>query len=50
MDASAGTGGVRSHRGIDLGPTRLHMPSGLLRRVRAAQTDHDIATAPYAVR
>ena len=43
--ASSGTGATSSasHRGIDLGPTRLHMPIGLLRRIRGS-ADPEIAT------
>ena len=41
-----------SHRGVDLGPMRLSMPSGLLRRVQGTDTGsrRDIATASLAVR
>ena len=44
--AGAGTGGhtTQSHRGVDLGPMRLSMPSGLLRR-QTGRGDPDIATA-----
>ena len=42
--AGASATSSASHRGIDLGPTRLHMPSGLLRRIRGS-ADPDIATA-----
>ena len=45
--SGAGTGGaIPSHRGVDLGPMRLSMPSGFLRRVSGpGRADPDIAAA-----
>ena len=42
--ASAGAGIGQSHRGVDLGPMRLSMPGGLLRR-NVGRGHSDIATA-----
>ena len=42
IGVTTGTGAVASRRGIDLGPTRLHMPSGLLRRIQARGMTSDM--------